>query len=459
MSWLLGHGKTAYNHHSSLIPLATKSGSKTTLLEIAQSSIAPCRLNPFLFNGHLQTMFTAWKDPGPPIHYKRHIYTSNHSVYPGTFAVDFVVSKEEGSAAIVDPELPERTTLYSEKEWENVGSDDDKPMLIALHGLTGGSHEVYLRETLAPLTAAGWEACVVNGRGCALSKITTPQLFNARATWDLRTTIKELQILFPNRPLYAVGYSLGANILTNYCGEEGSNCVLRAAVANSNPWNLEVAHVVLNSTWLGVNVYSRTMGRNLMGLYERHKEQMLKNTGIKKEAVEQCKYLYEFDRHVQCPTWGYPTEGAYYRDAQSVDALVAVRVPFLGINAEDDPVSSSNIFRLDIRRALMLAGLGLLLALLTLRQISSKAAIPYGEFEQNPYTLLCTTDWGGHLGSFQLGGGRWFATATASFLTKMHDTVDHAASKAARQEDKVDAPNKVYPIFDPNHRRLILPDA
>ncbi|KAJ4378835.1 hypothetical protein N0V86_005708 [Didymella sp. IMI 355093] len=428
MSWLLGHGKTAYTHHTSLIPLATKTGSKTTLLEIAQSSIAPCRLNPFLFNGHLQTMFTAWKDPGPPIYYKRHIYTSNHSVYPGTFAVDFVVSKEEGSAATFDPELPERTTLYSEKEWENVGSDDNKPMLIALHGLTGGSHEVYLRETLAPLTAAGWEACVVNGRGCALSKITTSQLFNARATWDLRTTVKQLQTLFPNRPLYAVGYSLGANILTNYCGEEGSSCVLRAAVANSNPWNLEIANVLLNSTWLGVNVYSRTMGRNLMGLYERHKEQMLKNSDIKKEVVEQCKYLYEFDRHVQCPTWGYPTEGAYYRDAQSVDALVGVRVPFLGINAEDDP-------------------------------ISSKAAIPYEEFKQNPYTLLCTTDWGGHLGSFQLGGGRWFATATASFLTKIHDTVDHAASKAARQEDKVDAPNKVYPIFDPTHRRLILPDA
>ena len=406
-------------------------------------------------------MFTAWKDPGPPIYYKRHIYTSNHSVYPGTFAVDFVVSKEEGSAATADPELPERTTLYSDKEWENVGSDDTKPMLIALHGLTGGSHEVYLRETLAPLTAAGWEACVVNGRGCALSKITTPQLFNARATWDLRTTIKELQILFPNRPLYAVGYSLGANILTNYCGEEGSNCVLRAAVANSNPWNLEVANVILNSTWLGVNVYSRTMGRNLMGLYERQKEQMLKSTLIKREAVEQCKYLWEFDRHVQCPTWGYPTEGAYYRDAQSVDALVAVRVPFLGINAEDDPVSSTDnkdIFPLSIVHAPVVAGLVVMVFANNTTQISSKAAIPYEEFKQNPYTLLCTTDWGGHLGSFQLGGGRWFATATSSFLTKIHDTVDHAASKAARQEDKVDAPNKVYPIFDPNHRRLVLPE-
>lgn len=92
-------------------------------------------------------------------------------------------------------------------------------------------------------------------------------------------------------------------------------------------------------------------------------------------------------------------------------------------------------------------------------QISSKAAIPFEEFKQNPYTLLCTTDWGGHLGSFQLGGGRWFATATVSFFSKVHETIDHEASKTARQEDNVDAPNKVYPIFDPNHRRLVLPEV
>ena len=45
-------------------------------------------------------------------------------------------------------------------------------------------------------------------------------------------------------------------------------------------------------------------------------------------------------RHVQGPTWGYPTEGAYYRDASSVDSLLAIRIPFFALHAEDDPVSS-----------------------------------------------------------------------------------------------------------------------
>lgn len=345
MSWILGHARTSYTHHQETIPLHTKSGKKTTLNALASESIPPCRLNPFLFNGHLQTMYTAIKDPGPPIYYKRQIFSSTHSVYPGQFAVDFVVSEDDGKAAASEAkernngdELPERTFNFTSSEWSSLSSTDNKPMLIALHGLTGGSHEVYLRETLAPLTANGWEACVVNGRGCALSKIITPQLFNSRATWDVRQLILTLHSLFPNRPLYGIGFSLGANILTNYVGEEGTSCILKAAVSCSNPWNLEICNVNLKQTWVGSEIYARTMGQNMKGLFEKHKEQILKNEKIDIEQVRAARYLYEFDRAIQCPTWGYPTEGAYYRDAQSVDALTAVRVPFLAINAEDDPV-------------------------------------------------------------------------------------------------------------------------
>lgn len=127
--------------------------------------------------------------------------------------MDFVVKPYEGE----DVELPPRTTYYTDAEFDEIGSLDTKPMLVTLHGLSGGSHEIYLRHVLQPMVEEGWEACVVNSRGCAKSKITTGVLYNARATWDVRQVVRWLRKTFPNRPLFGIGYSLGANILVNVC--------------------------------------------------------------------------------------------------------------------------------------------------------------------------------------------------------------------------------------------------
>ena len=49
-------------------------------------------------------------------------------------------------------------------------------------------------------------------------------------------------------------------------------------------------------TYLGLEVYSKTMGRNMMRLYETHKEQILKGGKVDEARVKNCKHLYEFDR-------------------------------------------------------------------------------------------------------------------------------------------------------------------
>lgn len=219
LSWLLGRVKVTFHHSPNTVSLLSSTGSKkTSLQEVCKAATPPCNLNPFLFNGHLQTAYTTLKVPGPPIIYKRKIFESNDPRFAGTFAVDFVAHTQ--SSTPEDPSLPPRTTYFSDAEFAAIGSDDTKPMLISLHGLSGGSHEVYLRHVLAPLVDqsqenGGWEALVVNSRGCAMSEITSGILYNARATWDMRQMVRWCREKFPNRPLFAVGYSLGGNILTN----------------------------------------------------------------------------------------------------------------------------------------------------------------------------------------------------------------------------------------------------
>ena len=219
---LLGHARTSFHHAPSPLSLRTKDGKTVPFPELCKAAIPPCRLNPFLFNGHLQTMWTAIKSQDVPIYYKRRVFDSDHAAYAGTFAVDFVTppyDDDGGGAGADDPALPPRTKYYTDGEFEQVGASDARPMLVVLHGLSGGSHEIYLRHVLAVLTGdiGGWEACVVNSRGCAKSKITSNVLYNARATWDVRQMVKWLRKQFPSRPLFGIGFSLGANILTNVC--------------------------------------------------------------------------------------------------------------------------------------------------------------------------------------------------------------------------------------------------
>ena len=42
-------------------------------------------------------------------------------------------------------------------------------------------------------------------------------------------------------------------------------------------------------------------------------------------------------------------------------------------------------------------------------KVTASEALPREEVAVTPYGVLCTTATGGHLGWFELGGGRWFA--------------------------------------------------
>jgi len=118
---------------------------------------------------------------------------------------------------------------------------DTTPVVVALHGLAGGSQEAYVRNIIAPATAPveegglGYRAVVVNSRGCAGVPLTSPQFYGLSHTDDFRQAIYYIAQKYPNAPLLGIGFSLGANILTRYVAEEGESCRL---VSSSQPWDL-----------------------------------------------------------------------------------------------------------------------------------------------------------------------------------------------------------------------------
>jgi predicted alpha/beta-fold hydrolase len=108
---------------------------------------------------------------------------------------------------------------------------DQTPTVLLLHGLAGGSSENYIRVTASHLMNCGYRCVVMNARGCNGTQLVTPQLFCANYTDDVRQVVWHLQRRLPNAPLCAMGFSLGANILVKYLGEEAADCPLAAAIA------------------------------------------------------------------------------------------------------------------------------------------------------------------------------------------------------------------------------------
>lgn len=381
------------------VKIPTKNGSFTTLKELITKDVpefqdnARSVLHPLLLNGHLQTAYASLADFSKvdQILYGRQII---HYSDQGSGSLDYVISSDAFYKLPESCDLPLRTRFLESVE----PSTDCRPLIIALHGLSGGSYESYVRCFLNEITTRhNFEAVVLNARGCSHSVLTSPQLFSGLWTEDIRHAVQHLRDLFPNRPFYGVGFSLGASILSNYIGQESGDCEFQACAVLGNPWDLAESSYTIHRSLVGRHIYSPTMAQSLVKLLETHSESLEKNPVFIENYRPNMKLasLAQFDNLFTAPMFGFNTAYEYYRHGSSVNRLLAVRTPLLIINAADDPIVGSD-------------------------------SIPYEEVECNPYCMLLTTTYGGHLGWFDLKFQRWYTKPLATFFASFHNQVDSA---------------------------------
>ncbi|KIR31098.1 anon-23da protein [Cryptococcus deuterogattii MMRL2647] len=283
----------------------------------------------WLPNGHLQTLFTAAGDftKLDKVHYVRGIDATpeNHAKLPA-----------------------------------------DAPTVVVCHGLTGGSHESYVRNILAWVAkpkeegGLGGRGVVVNFRGCAGVPVTSCQLYSAGTTMDLALALHFIRNRHPSSPLIGIGFSLGASIISRYLGEYGSSSILSAGVVLGCPWDLTAMSHKLENDWFTARVYSSTLGRNVLRLFFKAYDQ---NPAVFnapdspiREHIEELKEerknqgmgsrLRRIDdllvSKIGGPrgigAWPFPTAKEYYDWASPTHVLSNIKVPLFAINAFDDPV-------------------------------------------------------------------------------------------------------------------------
>jgi len=220
--------------------------------------------------------------------------------------------------------------------------DATVPLVLLLHGLTGSSNSPYIVGMQQALAAQGWASVALNWRGCSGEPNLLPRSYHSGASEDLAATIAHLKSKRPLAALYAVGYSLGGNVLLKHLGESAGDSGLQAGVAVSVPFRLDQCADRIGQGFS--KVYQAHFMREMLA-YIKDKQRQFQHDGrvdglatlSRLGPLTGMRTFWDFDGRVTAPLHGYRDAEDYYRRASSRYFLGAIRTPTLIIQAADDP--------------------------------------------------------------------------------------------------------------------------
>ena len=300
--------------------------------------------------------------------YKRELFTLKDG---GVVSIDWPTYRKDTTKL--------ENSLITVKEYSENEREDDTPIVICLHGLSGSSTVNYMTHLTAKVLERGWKQACFNARGCGDTDLITPRGFNASYTDDIREVIQHIHNQYPRAPLFGVAFSLGANIFTKYLGEEGLSTPILAAVALCNPFNLDITTAHMNSSFVH-RTYNKRMADSLVNYVVQHKNRFsqpslaqnsspslstesndvsqtnstsstsisvfsspsLSSTSkptLVVEEVKKAKTIRDFDREYILPQFTqYKTVEDYYKDSSSIRHVEGIEIPLLCVQSIDDPL-------------------------------------------------------------------------------------------------------------------------
>jgi hypothetical protein len=269
----------------------------------------------WLPGGHLQTIVPARLVPLPRVSYRRERWDTPDGDF---IDVDFALTEPADVAA---------------------------PLLVLFHGLEGDSQSHYSRSLMHDAADRGWRGMVVHFRGCSGEPNRLPRAYHSGDSDEGDWVLRRVHARFPSAPLYAVGVSLGGNMLAKWLGERAEDAqFVTAAASVGSPLDLAAGGAALAR---GFNrVYTQMF---LATLKPKALAKLLRFPGVAKEdRLRSSRNLYEFDNEYTAPVHGFRNTDDYWNRASGKPWLQGVRVPHLVLNALNDPfVPAASLPRAD----------------------------------------------------------------------------------------------------------------
>jgi predicted alpha/beta-fold hydrolase len=214
--------------------------------------------------------------------------------------------------------------------------EEETPLILLLHGLEGFSERPYMLHAMDVLARRGVASVGLNFRGCSGEPNRLPRMYHSGETQDTRFVLEKLRERWPHRPLGALGFSLGGNVLLKLLGErkDGGETLVGAAAAISVPYDLVEGVAHLESSPLG-RFYARYFLTSLRKKV-RAKEALLAPL-LDLDVVLKSRSLSEFDDAATAPLHGFSNARDYYRQSSSKQFLQGIKVRTLLIHGRNDP--------------------------------------------------------------------------------------------------------------------------
>jgi uncharacterized protein len=223
--------------------------------------------------------------------------------------------------------------------WCGDAGQSSSPLVVLLHGLSGGFDSKYARGLARRLVTLGWRCVFLQFRGAGPEPNRLPRSYHHGETEDLRELLAWLRAREPRAPLYAVGWSLGGNVLLKYLGEDGARARLDKAVAVCAPFSLRPCAERLRTG------FSRIYQNHLLG---ELKQMVRRKHAVVPMEIDLAQALaardfFEFDNAVTAIINGFRDAEDYYSRAACGQFLGGIAVPTLAIHAKDDPFMAPEV--------------------------------------------------------------------------------------------------------------------
>lgn len=221
--------------------------------------------------------------------------------------------------------------------------DSQKPIVVLFHGLAGSFDSPYIQGIMIALKKEGFSSVLMHFRGCSGKMNRLPRSYHSGDTADAKLWIETLQQRYPKSPLFAIGYSLGGNMLLKLLGEWGHSSPLCAAVSVSAPLQLDICAQRMNRGFSRFYQYVllKDLKRNLLKKYKQY--DMKAMIGIDEKGVRQLSSFWAFDDVYTGPIHGFNSASDYYQQSSSKQYLKAIITKTLIIHAQDDPFMSPGV--------------------------------------------------------------------------------------------------------------------